>query len=120
MGDMLSYCGLLCNTCPIYLATREPNKEYQAGKRIEISRLLREHYGMEYEPEAITDCDGCRAEGKRLFSGCLDCAIRKCARQKTIHNCAYCPEYVCTKLEVFFIKDPAAKTRLDEVRNKIS
>jgi len=120
MSDDLSYCGLVCNTCPIYLVTREANREEQAGKRAEIARLCREHYGMKYGPEDITDCDGCRTEGGRLFSGCIDCAIRNCARQKTLENCAYCPEYACKKLETFFLKDRDAKTRLDEVRSRMS
>ncbi len=119
MSEMLSYCGLVCNTCPIYLVTREINREEQARKRAEIARLCREQYGMKYEIADITDCDGCRIENGKLFSGCKDCAIRNCAQQKKIENCAYCIEYPCEKLENFFIKDPETRTRLDEVRSSI-
>jgi hypothetical protein len=120
VSEILSYCGLVCTTCPIYLATREVNKEEQIRKRTEIARICKEEYGMEYELSDITDCDGCHLEGGRLFSGCNDCAIRECAKQKRNENCAYCSEYICKKLESFFIKDPSGKTRLDEVRNRIS
>jgi hypothetical protein len=120
MDEMLSYCGLVCNTCPIYLATREMNTEDQTRKRAVIARLCREQYGMMYEIADITDCDGCRTQGGRLFSGCKDCVIRSCALRKTIENCAYCIEYTCEKLETFFMKDPDAKTRLDEVRSRAS
>ena len=120
MSDFLSYCGLVCNTCPIYLATREVNEEKQVRKRTEIAKLCKEQYGMNYEPADITDCDGCRTEGGRLFSGCTDCVIRNCAKQKAMENCAYCVEYVCKKLETFFTKDPDGKIRLDEVRSRIS
>ena len=120
MSEMIAYCGLVCQTCPIYLATREENKEEQARMRVEISRRCKEQYGMKYEPEDITDCDGCRTEGGRLFSACKDCAIRNCARQKGVETCAHCTDYVCGKLEAFFATDPAGKACLDEVRSRIS
>jgi hypothetical protein len=120
MNELFSYCGLVCNTCPIYLATREVNKEEQIKKRTEIARICKEHYGMNYELADITDCDGCHTEGGRLFSGCTTCTIRECVKQKAIENCAYCSEYICQKLELFFVQDPSAKIRLDEVRNRIS
>jgi hypothetical protein len=95
MAEIIAYCGLACHTCPIYLATRQENKDEQRRMRAEISRLLKEQYGMNYQPEEITDCDGCRTDGVRLFSGCMNCLIRKCAREKGLENCAYCTEYAC-------------------------
>jgi hypothetical protein len=116
MKEMLAYCGLICHTCPIYLATREENKEKQAGMRDHISKLLNEQYGMLYEKEDIHDCDGCLTEWGRLFPPCLSCDIRKCAKQKGLVNCAHCTDYICGKLEAFFAKEPDAKSRLDEER----
>jgi hypothetical protein len=84
--------------------------------RAEIADLCREQYGMAYAPEDITDCDGCRTDEGRLFSACQDCAIRNCAEQRGLESCAYCDEYVCEKLEAFFVSEPAAKARLDEMR----
>ena len=119
MTEMVAYCGLTCQTCPILLATRQENREEQARMRAEIARLCKEHYGMDYTPEDITDCDGCRTEGGRLFSASTNCAIRKCAREKGLENCAYCPEYACSKLEAFFRTETAARTRLDKIRSGI-
>jgi hypothetical protein len=119
MTEMIGYCGLTCQTCPIYLATRQENKEEQARMRAEIVQQCKEQYGMNYELEDITDCDGCQTEGERLFSACKNCLIRKCAREKELENCAYCTEYACGKLEAFFNTDPTAKTRLDAVRSSI-
>jgi hypothetical protein len=116
MTEMLAYCGLICQTCPIYLATRQENAAEQTNMRTEIARKCREHYGMNYELADITDCDGCRTEGGRLFFGCTKCPIRKCARQKGLENCAYCADYACEQLEAHFKMDPTAKTRLDAVR----
>lgn len=116
MSGAISYCGLVCQTCPIYLATREGNEEEQKRMHSEIAQLCREQYGMAYRPEDITDCDGCRMEGGRLFSACNDCTIRNCARQKGLENCAYCSEYVCERLEALFATEPTARVRLDEIR----
>ena len=119
MIEMLAYCGLTCTTCPVHLATMQENKEEQARMRAEIVRLCNERYGTNYKLEEITDCDGCRTEGDRLFSASKNCNIRKCAREKKLDNCAYCPEYACSTLEAFFKAEPAARTRLDEIKNRI-
>ena len=116
---MVAYCGLTCPTCPIYLATRQENKEEQARMRAEIVHLCKEQYGMNYELQDITDCDGCQTEGERLFSACQNCPIRKCAREKELENCAYCAEYACEKLKAFFRTDPAARTRLDTIASSL-
>jgi hypothetical protein len=116
---MIAYCGLSCQACPIYLATRQGNKEEQAKMRVEILRLCKEQYGMDYVLEDISDCDGCQTDGDRLFSQCKNCPIRQCAREKELENCAYCTEYACGKLEAFFRTDPIAKTRLDAIRTNI-
>lgn len=119
MNEMISYCGLICDTCPIHLATLETNKEAQAAKRLEIAKLCCEHYGVNFRLEDINDCDGCRAESGRLFFGCKTCEIRKCAMEKGVDNCAYCTEYACERLKAFLVKEPIAKICLDEVRSRI-
>jgi hypothetical protein len=119
MTEIIAYCGLICSTCSIYLATRQEDKEEQARMRAEIARLCKEQYGMNYAPEDITDCDGCPTEGERLFSACNHCLIRKCAREKGLENCAHCTEYACEKLAAFFATEPAARTRLDKIRSSI-
>ncbi len=117
MNEPVAYCGLVCRTCPIYLATKEQNKEEQARMRSAIARQCKEHYGLDYTVEDIADCDGCRADGGRLFPPSRNCPIRVCARQKGVENCAWCSEYACEKLEAFFAKDPSARTWLDEIRS---
>ncbi len=119
MIEMVAYCGLACHTCPIYLATQQENREERARMRAEIAKQCREHYGMDYAPEDITDCDGCRAESGRLFKASRNCLIRKCAQEKGLQNCAYCPEYACEKLEAFFRTEATARTRLDAIRSSI-
>ena len=118
MDEMVAYCGLSCHTCPIYLATREENEEKRDKMRAEIAREIKEHYGIEYRPQDINDCDGCRTEGGRLFSGCKTCKIRRCARGKGVENCAHCSQYACEDLEKILTTEPEARKRLDRIRGK--
>jgi hypothetical protein len=103
--EIVAYCGLVCHSCPILLATREKNREKRDKMRADITVQIREHYGMEY--------------GRMLFSGCSTCQIRKCAREKSIENCAHCYEYACERLEKFFVTDPEARKRLDAIRGAL-
>jgi hypothetical protein len=117
--EMIACCGLNCLSCPIYLATREENKEKKIGKRKEILRLIKEHYGLDFKLIDITDCDGCTADTGRLFSTCKGCTIRKCAIEKKLGSCAYCDEYICEKLEEFFSKEPHAKENLKRIKKQL-
>jgi hypothetical protein len=116
MPEILAYCGLVCHTCPIYSATRQENIDEQLKMRIEIVKICKEKYGLNYKLEDITDCDGCVTDGARLFSACARCPIRNCAREKNLANCAYCPEYACDNLKQFFKSEPSAKARLDKIK----
>jgi hypothetical protein len=113
----LAYCGLVCDSCPIHLATLEKDKACQRKMRESIARLCNSEYGMELKTEDITDCDGCLLDSGRLFSGCLQCEIRKCAREKHLSSCAHCVDFPCTSLRKHFSHDPEAGTRLEMIRN---
>ena len=117
MDEMIAYCGLYCHSCAIFLATKEKNDEKRNKMRVEIARQIKEHYGTEHKPEDISDCDGCKTVGGRLFSGCENCQISKCAKERDIENCAYCSEYACEQLMKLFATDPDAKKRLDKIRD---
>jgi hypothetical protein len=116
LEHMIAYCGLLCDSCPIHLATLEIDIAKQAKMRVEIAEQLAKIYGTSPKPDIITDCDGCIAVNGRLFTGCIDCGIRKCAIRKNLTNCAYCSDYPCYKLEKHYSLDPDSKDRLDEIR----
>jgi len=119
MDAIISYCGLICQGCPIYWATKEKDKEKKEKITAEIVRICKEQYAMDLKLKDITDCDGCRTEGGRLFSASNKCEIRICARQKGLENCAYCSEYACEKLKEFFAKDLDAKARLDVIKSTL-
>ena len=124
MEEDLAYCGLICRTCQIYLATREPDKEKKYKMRADIAREITKHYGGETKSEDVGDCDGCKTEGGRLFG--TDCPMRICAVEKDIESCAYCDDYpprdavrCCEALEKLFSTDPGARERLDKIRSKL-
>jgi hypothetical protein len=116
MTELLAYCGLLCNGCPIFLATKEEDTALKARMKSEIAKMSKELYGLDQKPEDITDCDGCRSAESKLYPGCLKCQIRICAREKDLENCGNCQEYPCNKLDEVFKYDPAAKMRLDFIQ----
>ena len=55
MDEIISYCGLSCQTCPIYLATRETNKKRKEKIIYEIIDKCKELYGLDYKFEDIND-----------------------------------------------------------------
>jgi hypothetical protein len=114
MEEELAYCGLVCQTCQIYLATREPDEVRRYKMRADIAQEIEKHYGQGCRPEDVGDCDGCKTEGGRLF--CTECQIRMCAVEKGITNCAYCGDYPCEALEKLFTTDAGARQRLDAIR----
>lgn len=118
MNTMLAFCGLDCESCPIHLATIEQDKSRQYEMKVTIAKKCNAIYAMDLKPESITDCDGCRMIDGRLFSGCLNCEIRKCAQEKNIASCAFCFDYACPKLQKHFLLDPGAQIRLEEIRRQ--
>ena len=119
MKDVVSYCGLLCQGCPIYWATNEGSEQLKEKMRTEIALLSTRLYKTEHSSSDITDCDGCLAEDSRLFPGCVNCQIRNCARDKNLPNCAYCQDYACETLEAFFKENTESKARLDFIRSMV-
>lgn len=116
MPLMTAVCGLPCATCPIHLATLEPDPDERQRLRVEIARQCVEEYGMHLDLADITDCDGCRAGG-RLFSGCRDCRIRPCALGRGLESCAACDDYACDVLLEHFTRDPTSRDRLEQLRS---
>jgi hypothetical protein len=116
MENMIAFCGLNCASCPIHVATLEQDQTLKQSMRAAIAEQCSKYYNMNIQPEDVMDCDGCCADTGRLFSGCLECKIRKCALQKNIESCALCGEYTCNQLEEHFKLDPAARERLEQIR----
>jgi len=114
---MLAYCGLHCNTCPIFLATVETDKSKKQSMRKTIARIFKEQYHIQMLPEEVSDCDGCILAAARIFPGCYKCEVRACARKRNLESCAFCNDFACTNLNELFMMEPTAKIRLEEIRN---
>jgi len=117
--EMVAYCGLTCQSCPIYWATCEEDPEKKQKMRVAIAHLGKEHYNVDMRPEEITDCDGCRTENDRLYPGCKKCEIRNCARERNVETCAHCSDYACEKLQKSFVAEPSSKIKLEVIRSMI-
>lgn len=115
MNLKLSYCGLVCEGCPIYWATQEEDPETKRRIIEESVKILKEEFNITKSVHEITDCDGCSANG-RLFSGTLECNVRKCSREKGLDTCGHCEEYPCDKLLPMMQDNPSQKARLDILR----
>jgi hypothetical protein len=114
MERMIAFCGIPCDECGTFQATRNNDDQ----KRVEVARLWSEKFKADIKPEDI-NCDGCHSEGGNLFSHCTVCEIRSCGREKNIPNCAHCDEYVCEKLQNFFQMAPDTKGLLDQIRSSL-
>lgn len=114
---MLAFCGVCCDSCPIFLATVETDKSKKQSMRESIARIFKEQYHIQMLPEEVSDCDGCILATAHIFPGCYKCEVRACARKRELESCARCPDFGCDKLEELFLLEPSAKIRLAEIRN---
>ena len=113
MSEMIAYCGLICTTCPQYIATQrdDDNARKIAAKRIE------EKFGLYFKPEEI-NCDGCLSSEGRHIGFCNTCEVRKCGIVKSVENCSTCDEQPCDKLNKFHEFSPGAKESFEALLKK--
>ena len=116
MNQMIAYCGIDCDTCPVHLATLEPDDAKRNAMRVSVAQLYIQKYGMNVTVQDVPDCDGCRSDTGRLFSGCAQCQIRSCAITRNVKSCAFCEEYACEKLQKHFKSYPKTEIHLRSLR----
>jgi hypothetical protein len=109
--EQISFCGMICNECTAFLATQKNDDD----ERKKVAEIWSKQYNADIKAENI-NCDGCLSEGKRFFSHCNVCEVRKCGRERNLKNCAYCNEYACEKLSPIFEVAPNNKNTLDQIR----
>ena len=113
MNSIIAYCGLNCSECPAYVAT-------QSGDPAALERVAaqwREAFNMPDLTAEMVICDGCLPqEGGRLSGYCTTCAIRACAVEHGVANCAHCADYACEKLTGFWVHAPEAQATLAQIR----
>ena len=112
MKNMISYCGIDCEKCDAYIATRNNDQ----ALREKTARLWSELNNATILPEHI-NCDGCRADGRKtVFCESL-CRIRQCALKKEVATCGDCPEMEhCPTVGAVHAYTPEAFENLKEKR----
>jgi hypothetical protein len=111
MAQMMGYCGLVCSECPAYTATQAND----VAAMEKTAAKFREQFGIEVSIDALW-CDGCATEDGRHCGHCRECAIRACARERSVATCAECADYGCERLAPFHAGAPHAKANLDALR----
>ncbi len=114
MEKMMAMCGLVCTGCPAFLATMHDSDEERRKTAEDWSKM----YGHDIKPEEI-NCCGCLSVGKKLLAYCGQCETRKCGLERSLANCAACPDYACEKPSKFLEAAPEAKKNLEEERIQI-
>jgi len=89
---LAAVCGLFCEACSIYIASREDPERLA---------LLAARFG---QSEEETYCEGCRA-GKRM-AYCRSCTMFVCASERGLAFCSECVEYPCKDLLAFGAERP--------------
>jgi hypothetical protein len=114
MDKILGYCGLACNECPAFIATKDDDD----AKREQVAKQWTKEYKHEFKTEDI-NCDGCTNLEGRHVGYCNMCEVRACAIAKKVKNCAYCLDYCCETLSSFLDMVPNAKEALEAIRKNI-
>lgn len=111
MNTLIAACGLDCSQCEAYKIT-------QANDTAAMEKLVAQ-WRVEYSSPDMTIqsviCDGCMV-GERHGGYCGECPVRKCAVEHDVINCAYCADYGCETLQVFWQMAPQAKANLEALR----
>jgi hypothetical protein len=122
MGRLIGACGVNCDVCPAYRATKADDPEL-------LEQVL-VRWRAEFDAPHITVkdilCDGCSGVTGRLCGYCQQCRIRPCALARGLPNCAHCAEFICDDLERllavcdrqegFFAYARQARATLKEIR----
>lgn len=108
MKNMIAYCGLDCEKCDAYLATKNNDQ----ALREKTAKLWSELNNAHIAPEDI-NCQGCHGDGvKTVFCSSL-CGIRQCAVKKNIATCGECPDMdKCPTIAEFTANNPDALNNL--------
>jgi hypothetical protein len=114
MPEMIAYCGLDCNKCDAFIATREEDSE----RKKEMADRWTKSLNVEFRPEDI-DCTGCMSD--KISGWCTKvCKIRPCAETKKVKTCAHCEDYPCEKLQEFLSNEPGAAKTLGEIHRTLA
>jgi len=108
MKQLIAYCGLDCEKCDAYIATKNDDP----ALREKTARLWGKLNNTPILPEHI-NCDGCRANGRKTVYCDTMCRIRQCARKRGVTTCGDCPELdTCPVVGAVHAYSPEARKNL--------
>ncbi len=108
---MIAYCGLDCEQCEAFIATRKNDDAMRAM----VAEKWARQFGAPIRPEHI-HCTGCMSAGAKTYYCDQLCEVRKCAVQKSVGTCADCSDLACTALEKILREAPQARKNLEALR----
>ena len=110
MKKNIGCCGINCEKCDAFIATKNNDDELRA----KTAELWSELNGVAITSEMI-NCRGCRASGIKTYFCENLCAIRKCAYAKEFETCANCTDIGdCEKIDKIFENNPDALKNLSD------
>ena len=108
MKNNIAYCGLDCEKCEAYIATKNNDDEL----RKIVAEKWSKFNNVVIAPDMI-NCEGCRNDGiKTPFCEAL-CPIRLCALVKKVRTCGDCEKLeICEKAAMVISNNPEAYNNL--------
>lgn len=87
MNNLISCCGLNCETCEARIATLNNDNQL----RQETAEKWQKMYNAKHITAETINCLGCRQDGVK-FAHCSKCEIRLCVQSKGYQTCGDCSE----------------------------
>ncbi|HOI25521.1 MAG TPA: DUF3795 domain-containing protein [Caldisericia bacterium] len=109
----ISYCGLDCEICPAFIATRDGNADLLE----ETAQRWSELYHCTMTPKDVL-CGGCTSGSGIVNCHWHECEIRICAEDKKVENCGKCEKYSCETIQALTDLVPEAKEKLDHIHSE--
>jgi hypothetical protein len=117
---IITYCGLDCSECPVFIATKTGDQALQEKTAREWSAQFAAYTGRNDLRAEELVCESCTAADSRTFLSCRGRPMRVCAREQKFVTCAECGRFEsCEQLNGFFTQAANAKERLLGLRRKI-
>lgn len=98
MNNLISFCGINCESCEARIATVNNDDALRA----EVAEKWRKSYNPAITDDMI-NCTGCRVEGVKVGHW-NECQIRICAVGRGYAHCGVCPDMAECK-NIKFVHD---------------
>ena len=105
---LIAVCGLDCEKCDAYIATKNDDQ----ALREKTAKLWSELNNAPILPEHI-NCDGCRVDGRKTVFCDRLCSIRQCALKRGVETCGNCQKMDgCPIVGTIHANNPEARENL--------